>query len=108
MKNDLFDDELIMIDCIIANKFNTKIMIDTDAIDYCFIDRVTTQEICEIAEISSVQLNKSKKVRAFDDCFSTLITHVIYSSLKIENHFESITLMLITDLEQQILIFEKS
>jgi hypothetical protein len=37
-------------------------MIDTDAIDYCFINRVTTQKIYEIIEISSIQLNKSKKI----------------------------------------------
>ena len=54
MKNDLFDDESIIIDCIIANKFNTKVMIDTNAIDYCFIDRVTAQKVCEIAEISLI------------------------------------------------------
>jgi hypothetical protein len=83
-------------------------MIDINAIDYYFIHRVTTQEIYEITEISSIQLKKSKKVRAFDDRSSILITHVIYLFLKIENHFESITLMLITDLEQQILILEKS
>ena len=108
MKNDLFDDESIIIDCIIANKFNTKVMIDTDAIDYCFINRVTAQKVCEITEISSIQLNKSKKVRTFDERLETFIIHAIYFFLKMKNHFESIISMLIIDLDQQILILEKS
>ena len=112
MKDDLFDDDSIIVDCIIANKFNTKVMIDTDAIDYCFIDRVTAQKVCEIVEISSIQLNKSKIVRAFDERSKTFITHAIYFSLKMKNHFEShfesIISMLITDLDQQILILRKS
>ena len=116
MKNDLFDDESIIIDCIIANRFNTKVMIDINAIDYCFINRVTAQKMCEIAEISLIQLNKSKKVRTFNERLETSITHAIYSFLKMKTHFkndfesyfESIISMLITDLDQQILILEKS
>ena len=108
MKNDLFDDESIIINCIITNKFNIKVMININAIDYYFINRVTAQKVCEIAEISSIQLNKSKKVRAFDERFETSITHAIYLFLKMKNHFESIISMLITDLDQQILILEKS
>jgi hypothetical protein len=108
MKDDLFDDQSVMKDCIVGNKYNTRAMIDTDATDYCFVDKVTAQKICEIIEISLVKLLKSKNVRAYNDKKGTLITHVIYFSLKIENHLESITSMMIIKLDQQIIILEKS
>jgi hypothetical protein len=108
MKDDLFDDQSVMKDCIVDNRFNIKAMIDTDATDYCFIDKVTAQKICEMIEISLVRLLKSKNVRAYNDKKSTLITHVIYSFLKIENYLKDITSMMIIELNQQTIILEKS
>jgi hypothetical protein len=97
-----------MKDCIVDNRFNTKAMIDIDATDYyCFIDKVTAQRICEMIEISLVRLLKLKNVRAYNDKKSTLITHVLYSFLKIENHLEDITSMMIIELDQQTIILEK-
>jgi hypothetical protein len=108
MKDDLFDDQSVMKDCIVDNKFNTRAMTNIDATDYCFIDKVTAQRIYEMIEISLVRLLKSKNVRAYNDKKNTLITHVIYSFLKIENHLEDITSMMIIELDQQTIILEKS
>jgi hypothetical protein len=108
MKDDLFDDQLVMKDCIIDNRFNIKAMININAIDYYFINKVTAQKICKMIEISFVKLLKSKNVRAYNDKKNTLITHIIYSFLKIENYLEDITSMMIIELDQQTIILEKS
>jgi hypothetical protein len=97
-----------MKDYIVDNKFNTRTMIDIDATDYYFIDKMTAQRICEMIEISLVRLLKSKKVRAYNDKNNTFIIHVIYSFLKIENYLKDITSMMIIELDQQIIILVKS
>jgi hypothetical protein len=97
-----------MKDCIVDNRFNTRAIIDINATDYCFIDRVTAQKICEMIEISFVKLLKSKNVRAYNDKKNTLIIHVIYSSLKIENYLEDIILIMIIELDKQTIILKKS
>jgi hypothetical protein len=99
MKNDLFNDQSVMKDCRVEDKFNIKTMIDIDATDYCFIDKVIAHKICELIEIFSVKLLKSKNVRAYNDRENTLITHVIYSFLRVEDHLKSIISMMITELD---------
>jgi hypothetical protein len=107
MKNDLFDNQSVMKDCMIENKFNIKIMIDIDATDYCFINKVIAHKICEMIEISLVKLLKLKNVRAYNDKKNAFITHAIYFSLKIENYLESTTSMMIIELDQQTIILRK-
>jgi hypothetical protein len=108
MKNDLFDDQSVMKDCMIENKFNIRTIIDIDATDYYFIDKVIAHKICEIIEISLVKLLKLKNVRAYNNKKNTLITYAIYLSLKIENYLENTTSMMIIELDQQTIILRKS
>jgi hypothetical protein len=89
-----------MKDCKIEDKFNIRIMIDIDATDYYFINKVIAHKICELIEISSVKLLKSKNVRAYNDRKNTFITHVIYSFLRVEDYLESIISIMITKLDQ--------
>jgi hypothetical protein len=64
--------------------------------------------ICETLKISSMKLNKSRKIKEYDERMSDSIIHVIYSRMIIRNHVESSILLLITKLDQHDIILEKS
>jgi hypothetical protein len=108
MKNDLFDETSVLINCVLRDKIFTITMIDIDVIEYAFIDESIAQSLCEILKIESVQLIKKRLVRVYDEWKDQVITHVIYSKMIIQEHTKSLTFMLIIRLEQQILILEKS
>ncbi len=83
-------------------------MIDIDVTKYAFVDESIAQKICDIMNIELIKLMKKRVIRAYDDRKSQVITHVIYSNLIIQNHTKSLTFMLITKLEQQVIILRKS
>jgi hypothetical protein len=108
MKNDLFDETLVLINCVLKDKVLTIAMIDIDVTEYAFVDESIAQSLCEILKIELVQLIKKRLVRVYDERKNQVITHVIYSKMTIQEHIESLIFMLITKLRQQILILEKS
>ena len=67
------------------NKRNTiKAFIDTDIIEYVFIDEITVHIICESFRISFISLLKLKLIKDFNKyLIKQLITHVIYSDLTV-------------------------
>jgi hypothetical protein len=108
MKNDLFDETFVLINCVLRDKILIIAMIDIDVTEYAFIDESVAQSVCEILKIESVQLLKKRLVRAYDERKDQVITHVIYSKMIIQRHIESLIFMLIIRLDQQALIFDKS
>jgi hypothetical protein len=110
LKNDLFDYDLVIESCILddENQYLVKTMIDNDCIDYSFVNSIIVSSICEALKISSMRLNKSRKIKRYDERISDLITHVIYSRIIIRDHVESFILLLITKLNQHDIILEKS
>jgi hypothetical protein len=108
MKNDLFDETLVLIDCVLRDKIFTIAMIDIDVTEYAFVDESVAQSLCETLKIEFVQLIKKRLVRVYDERKDQIITHVIYSKMTIQEHIESLISMLIIKLRQQILILEKS
>ncbi len=108
MKNDLFDETFVLIDCVLRDKILTITMIDIDVTEYAFVDESVAQSLCEILKIELVQLIKKRLVKAYDERKDQIITHVIYSKMTIQEHIESLIFMLIIKLRQQILILEKS
>ncbi len=108
MKNDLFDETFVLIDCVLKNKILTIAMIDIDVIEYAFVDESIAQSLCEALKIESVQLIKKRLIKIYDDRKDQIIIHVIYSKMIIQRHTESLTSMLIIKLEQQTLILDKS
>ncbi len=108
MKNDLFDETFVLIDCMLRNKILIIANINIDVTEYAFIDESVAQSLCEILKIESVQLIKKRLVRIYDERKDQLIIHVIYSKMTIQEHIESLIFMLIIKLKQQILILEKS
>jgi hypothetical protein len=108
MKNDLFDEKSVLINCVLKNKILTIAMIDIDVIEYAFVDESIAQSLCEVLKIKSVQLIKKRLIKAYDNQKDQIITHVIYSKMIIQKHIESLIFMLIIKLRQQILILDKS
>ncbi len=65
----LFDDKSIIVDCILdlKDEYETKAMIDNECIDYSFIDTDIAHKACELLRIESLQLNKSREVKSYDE-----------------------------------------
>ncbi len=83
-------------------------MIDNDCTDYSFIDIDVAHQVCEVLEISLLKLNKVREVKNYDERRDKDITHVIYSSMIIQNHIESFISMMIIKLDQHSIILRKS
>jgi hypothetical protein len=108
MKNDLFDETFVLINCVLRDKIFIITIINIDVIEYAFIDESVAQSICDILNIESVQLIKKRLIRIYDERKDQIIIHVIYSKMIIQEHIESLISMLIIKLRQQTLILEKS
>jgi hypothetical protein len=108
MKNDLFDETSVLIDCVLRDKIFTIAMIDIDVTEYAFVDESIAQSLCEALKIESVQLIKKRLIRVYDERKNQIITHVIYSKMIIQRHTESLISMLIIKLREQTLILDKS
>jgi hypothetical protein len=104
----LFDDKSMIVNCILENKYKTRAMIDNDCTDYSFIDTDVAHQVCEVLRISLLKLNKFREVKDYDERRNKDITHVIYSSMIIQNHTKSSILMMIITLDQHSIILDKS
>ena len=108
---DFFIKRFLIINCTLSfndNRHRLEALIDTDATDYAFIDREIAQLVCNMLNMKSVSLLKSKSLIEFDDRHVSSIIHVIYFKLTIELHFELTALLLIIDLSNHSIILKKS
>jgi hypothetical protein len=108
MKNDLFDETLVLINCMLRDIIFTITMINIDVIEYAFVDESIVQSLCDALKIEFVQLMKKRLIKAYDDRKDQVITYVIYFKMIIQKHIENLIFMLIIKLKQQILILDKS
>jgi NMD protein affecting ribosome stability and mRNA decay len=108
-ENILFDDKSIIVDCILdlKDEYKIKAMIDNECIDYSFIDIDIAHKVCELLKIEFLQLNKSCEIKNYDERRNKNITHVIYSSMIIQNHTKNCISMMIIKLDQHSIILEK-
>jgi hypothetical protein len=108
-ENSLFDDKSIIVECTLKldNEYIIKAMINNDCTDYSFIDIDIAQQVCEALEISLLKLNKSREVKNYNERRNKDITHAIYSLMIIQNHTESSISMMITKLDQHLIILSK-
>jgi hypothetical protein len=106
----LFDDKLVIVDCILdfKDEYKIKAMIDNECTDYSFIDTDIAHKMCELLRIESLQLNKLREVKNYDERKNKNITHVIYSFMIIQDHTKSCTSMMIINFDQHSIILEKS
>jgi hypothetical protein len=110
LKDDLFDNDLVIESYILddENQYLVKAIINNDCTDYSFVNSIIVRKICETLNINSIKLNKSRKMKDYNERMSESITHAIYFRMKIRNHVESFISLLIIKLSQHDIILEKS
>jgi len=110
--NDLFASKSLTTECILFSNeisYSLKSLIDTEAANYSFIDKLIAQNVCDHLQIESLSLIKLKSIRKFDDHYAKkLIIHAIYLNLTIQDHIKRFIFMLITQLNQHQMILEKT
>jgi hypothetical protein len=110
LEDDLIDEDSIVESCTLDNEnsYLVRAIIDNDCTEYSFVNSTIVRRIYEALKIISVKLNKSRKMKEYDERMKESITHVIYSRMIIRDHFESLIFLLITKLDQHDIILEKS
>jgi hypothetical protein len=101
LEDNLFDEDSIIKSCILddENSYLVRAMIDNDCTEYSFVNSTIVRRICETLKIHSVKLNKSRKIKEYDERMRELIIHVIYSRMIIRDYFESSIFLLITKID---------
>ena len=77
------------------------------AIGYLFVDPVMAWRICDDLLIKPIRLSKSKAICGFNRKQASDVTHVIYPTMTVQEHRETTTPMLITQLGQHQIILGK-
>ncbi len=110
--NDLFASKSLTIECVLSSNeisYSLKSLIDIEAADYSFIDKLIAQNVCDYLQIESLSLIKLKSIREFNDHYAKkLITHAIYLNLTVQDYMKHFIFMLITQLDQHQMILEKT
>ena len=96
MNLSLFDSNFTIVKCILRDKYEIKVMIDSGSDDYEFIDFVIAHEICETFECAPVELIKYRMAKEYDGRTDSFIIHVIYFRMKIGPHTENLAALMIT------------
>ncbi len=66
MKNNLFDESSVLIDCLMR-KFSSITIINIDVIKYVFVDESIAQKIYDVMSIKSIKLVKKRMIRTYND-----------------------------------------
>ena len=89
------------------NEIKITFLLDTGATGIAFINLAMARHVCDVLQISFIQLAKPKPIRRFDGKPTPPITHAIYSTLTVQGHTKLLALFLITKLGQHPLILSK-
>jgi len=85
--NDFFTSKSLTIECVLFSNeisYSLKSLIDIEATDYSFIDKLIAQNVYDYLQIESLSLIKLKSIKEFNDHYAKkLITHAIYSNLTV-------------------------
>ncbi len=110
--DDLFASKSLTIECVLSSNeisYSLKSLIDIEAADYSFINELIAQNVYDHLQIESLSLIKLKSIREFNDYYAKkLIIHAIYLNLTVQDHMKHFVFMLITQLNQHQMIFEKT
>ena len=110
--DDLFASKSLTIECVLSSdeiSYSLKSLIDIEAADYSFIDKLIAQNVYDHLQIEFLSLIKLKSIREFDNHYAKkLITHAIYSNLTVQDHMKHFIFMLITWLNQHQMILWKN
>ena len=109
LPGNLFTDEALMVAYSLdrINEIKTTSMLDTGVTGIVFIDTAMAHHVCDILQISFIQLAKLKPIRRFDSKLTPSITYAIYLTLTVQSHIKLLASFLITKLSWHILILGK-
>ena len=109
LSGNLFTDEALVVACSLGrmNEIKTTFLLDTGATSIAFIDLTMARHVCDILQISFIQLAKPKLIRGFDGKPASPITQAIYPTLTVQGHTKLLVPFLITKLGQYPLILGK-
>ena len=109
LPGDLFTDEALVVACSLGriNEIKTTSELDIEAIGVAFIDLAMARHVCDVLQISFIQLAKPKLIRGFDGKLAPSITHAIYPTLTVQGYTKLLAPFLITKLGQHPLILGK-
>ena len=109
LPGDLFTDKALVVTCSLGkmNEIKTTSLLDTGTTDIAFIDLTMARQVCDVLQISFIQLAKPKPIREFDGKLASPITHAIYPMLTVQGHTELLVPFLIIKLGQHPLILGK-
>ena len=107
--DNLFTNEALVVACSLdrMNEIKITCLLDTEATGIVFIDLAMARYVCDVLQISFIQLAKLKPIKRFDGKPAPPITHTIYLTLTVQGHTKLLALFLITKLEQHLLILGK-
>ena len=79
----LFTDEALVVACSLGriNEIKTTSLLDTGTTGIAFIDLAMARHVCNVLQISFIQLAKPKPIRGFDGKPAPPITYAIYLTL---------------------------
>ena len=109
LSGNLFTDEALVVAYSLGrmNEIMITSLLDMGATGIAFIDLAMARHVCDILKISFIQLAKPKPIKKFDGKPAPPITHVIYPTLMMQDHIESLASVLIMKLGQHLLILGK-
>ena len=109
LPGDLFTNEALVVECSLdrMNEIKTTSLLDTGATSIAFIDLAIARHVCDVLQISFIQLAKPKPIREFNGKPASPITHAIYPTLTVQDHTKLLALFLVTKLGQHLLILGK-
>ncbi len=112
MSDDSFASESLTTEYVLSSNeisYSLKSLIDIEAAEYSFIDKVIAQIVCDQLQIKSLTLIKAKSIREFNNHYAKkFIIHAIYLNLTVQDHMIDTTSMLIIQLNQHQIILEKT
>ena len=85
LPGNLFTDEALVVAYSLSrmNEIKTTFLLDTVATSIAFINLAMARHMCNILQISFIQLAKPKSIRGLDGKPAPPITHVIYPILTV-------------------------
>ena len=109
LPGNLFTNEALVVACSLGrmNEIKTTSLLDTRATGIAFIDLVMARHVCDVLQISFIQLAKPKSIKGFDGKLAPLIIHAIYPILTVQGHTKLLAPFLVTKLGQHPLILSK-
>ena len=104
-----FAEKALLATCTLGNnsEIKTTALLDTGATGYFFVDSAMARRVCNELGIKPIRLSKPKAIRGFNGKQAPSVTHAIYLTMTVQDHRETTTPMLITELGQHQIILGK-